>query len=203
MLQNVLFNAPPVHTSDVEVPVRWMLLYLELSRLSEEGLLEMSTCEAVADRIEMPNDLSNALDYFTKVALHMRFTDKLHKLVFTKVNPIVSRLSTVLAASFTQPEFTPKQQERKNLKVNGIVTKAFVHTLFDGKFKQNPFSVDDFFSLLEHLLIAVNIDDSKYFIPCVLPLDDPNPVDFQTKSARLPVLLTWNKEVLPQGFFLL
>ena len=203
VLQNVLFDAPPVHTSDVEVPARWMLLYLELSRLSEEGLLDMSTCEAVADRIEMRSDLSNALDYFTNVALHMRFTDKLPKLVFTKVNPIVSRLSTVLAASFTQPKLhvAPIEQERENLKLNGIVTKAFVHKLFDGKFKQNPFSVDDFFSLLEYLLIAVNIDDSEYFIPCVLPLDDPNPVDFPTKSASLPVLLTWNKEVLPQGFF--
>ena len=201
VLQNVLLNAPPVHTSDVEVPVRWMLLYLELSRLSEEGLLEMSTCEAVADRLEMRNDLSNALDYFTKVALHMRFADKLPKLVFTQVAPIVSRLSTVIAASFTKPKFAPIEQERENLKRKGIVTKAFVHKLFKDKFKQNPFSVDDFFSLLEHLLIAVNIDDSEYFIPCVLPLDDPNPEDFPTKSASLPVLLTWNKEVLPQGFF--
>ena len=201
VLQNVLFDAPPVHTCDVKVPARWMLLYLELSRLSEEGLLEMSTCIAVADRLEMRNDLPNALDFFTKVALHMRFTDKLPKLVFTKVNPIVSRLSTVLAASFTQPEFAPIQQERENLKLNGIVNRAFVHTLFDGRFKQHPFSVDDFFSLLEYLLIAVNIDDSEYFIPCVLPLDDPNPEDFSTKSAGPPVLLTWNKEVLPQGFF--
>ena len=198
VLQNVLFDAPPVHTNDVEVPARWMLLYLELSRRSEKGLLEMSACEVVADRIEMRNDLSNALEYFAKVALHMRFTDKLPKLVFTEVNPIVSRLSTVLAASFTQPEFAPIQQERENLKLNGIVTKAFVHKLFDGKFKQNPFSVDDFFSLLDHLLIAVKIDDSEYFIPCVLPLEDPNPEDFPT---RPPVLLTWNKEVLPQGFF--
>ena len=198
VLQNVLLNAPPVHTSDVEVPVRWMLLYLELSRLSEEGLLEMSTCEAVADRLEMRNDLSNALDYFTKVALHMRFTDK-HKLVFTEVNPIVSRLSTVLAASFTQLEFAALEQERDNLKVNGIVSKAFVQKLFDGKFKPNPFSVDDFFSLLEYLHISVKIDDNEYFIPCVLPLEDPNLEDFPNTSD--PILLTWNNKVLPQGFF--
>ena len=199
VLQNVLFNAPPVHTSDVKVPARWMLFHLELSRLSEEGLLEMSTCTAVADRIQMRNDLPNAMDYFTKVALHMRFPEKLPKLVFTKVNPIVSRLSTVLAATFTQPEFDPMEEERENLRVNGIVTKAFVHKLFDGKFEQNPFSVDDFFSLLEYLRIAVKIDDSKDFIPCVLPLEDPNPADFPNKSD--PILLTWNGKVLPQGFF--
>ena len=199
VLQNVLFNAPPVHTSDVKVPTRWMLLHLELSRLSEEGLLEMSSCIAVADRIQMCNDLPNALDYFTKVALHMRFPKKLPKLVFTEVNPIVSRLSTVLAATFTLPEFDPIEEERENLRVNGIVTKAFVHKLFDGKFKQNPFSVDDFFSLLEYLRIAVKIDDSKDFIPCVLPLDDPNLANLPNKSD--PILLTWNGKVLPQGFF--
>ena len=125
VLQNVLFNAPPVHTSDVKVPARWMLFHLELSRLSEEGLLEMSTCTAVADHIQMRNDLPNALDYFTKVALHMRFPNKLPKLVFTKVNPIVSRLSTVLAATFTQPEFAPIEQEREDLKLKGILSKSF------------------------------------------------------------------------------
>ena len=199
VLQNIILNALPVHTSDVKVPARWMLLHLELSRLSEEGLLEMSTCIEVADRIQMRNDLPNALDYFTKVALHMRFPDKLPKLVFAKFNPIVSRLSTVLAATFTQPKFDPMEEERENLRVNGIVTKAFVHKLFEGKFKQNPFSVDDFFTLLEYLLIAVKIDDSEYFIPCVLPLEDPNPEDFPNKSE--PILLTWNSKVLPQGFF--
>ena len=125
--------------------------------------------------------------------------EKLPKLVFTKVNPIVSRLSTVLAATFTQPEIDPMEEERENLRVNSIVTKAFVHKLFDGKFKQNPFSVDDFFSLFEYLCIAVKIDDSKDFIPCVLPLEDPNPADFPNKSD--PILLTWNGKVLPQGFF--
>ena len=199
VLQNVLFDAPPVHTSDVKVPARWMLLHLELSRLSPEGLLELSTCIEVADRIQMRNDLPNALDYFTKVALHMRFPDKLPKLVFTKVNPIVSRLSTVLAATFTQPEFAPIEQEREDLKLKGILTKAFVQKLFDGKFKQHPFSVDDFFALLEYLLIGVKIDDSELFIPCVLPLDDPNPADFPNKSD--PILLTWDNKVLPQGFF--
>ena len=135
VLQNVLFDAPPVHTSDVKVPARWMWLHLELSRLSPDGLLELSTCIEVADWIVMGNDLPNALDYFTKVALHMRFPDKLPKLVFAIVNPIVSRLSTVLATTF-----------------------------------------------------------SKSFISCVLPLDDPNPQDYET------ILLIWDNKVLPQVF---
>ena len=147
----------------------------------------------------MRNDLPNALDYFTKVALHMRFPDKLPKLVFTKVNPIFSRLSTVLAATFTQPEFAPIEQEREDLKLKGILTKTFVQKLFDSKFKQHTFSVDDFFTLLEYLLIAVKIDNGKLFIPCVLPLDDPNLQDFPNKCD--PILLTWDNKVLPQGFF--
>ena len=56
-----------------------------------------------------------------------------------------------------------------------------------------------FFALLEYLRIANLIDKDTYFIPCVLPLGDPNPVKFVTECS--PALLTWGKNVLPQGFF--
>ena len=56
-----------------------------------------------------------------------------------------------------------------------------------------------FFALLEYLRISDQIDKDTYFIPCVLPLDDPNPVKFVTECS--PALLTWGKNVLPQGLF--
>ena len=62
----------------------------------------------------------------------------------------------------------------------------------------HSFSVDKFFALLEYLQIADLIDKDTYFIPCVLPLDDPNPVKFVKECS--PALLTWCTHVLPQGF---
>ena len=82
---------------------------------------------------------------------------------------------------------------------SGILRKAFVEELFRGKFNPHPFSVDKFFDLLEYLRISDQIDKDTYFIPCVLPLDDPHPVKFVTECY--PALLTWGENVLPQGFF--
>ena len=200
LLQQQVLQAPKVHTKDVKVPARWMLFHLELSRCSDEGVVEKSVCLEVGDRIQMyDDDAMNAVKYFDSVGLHKYLPDKLPDLIFTKFDPIVSRLSEVLAASFTLPSAGPIGEDRRKLRTTGILSKTFVEELFRGKFNPDPFSVDRFFTLLEYVRIANLIDKDTYFIPCVLPLDDPNPVKFVTECS--PALLTWGKNVLPQGFF--
>ena len=200
LLQQHILQAPKVHTKDVQVPARWMLFHLELSRCSDEGVVEKSVCLEVGDRIQMnENDVMNAVKYFDSVALLMYLPNKLPDLIFTKFDPVVSRLSEVLAASFTLPSAGPMGEDRRKLRTTGILRKKFVEELFRGKFNPHPFSVDMFFALLEYLRISDQIDKDTYFIPCVLPLDDPNPVKFVTECS--PVLLTWCENVLPQGFF--
>ena len=202
LLQEHVLNAPKVH-EDIPVPVRWMLFHLELSRCSDEGVVEKSVCLEVGDRIQMhKDDTMNAVKYFDSVALLMCLPDKLPDLILTNFDPFVSRLSLVLAASFTKPRPGPISEDRENLRTTGIVRKEFVEELFCGnKFNPHPFSVDKFFDLLEYLRIAVQIDENTctYFIPCVLPLDDPNPVKFDQECS--PILLTWCTHALPQGFF--
>ena len=199
LLQDHVLNAPKVH-EDIPVPVRWMLFHLELSRCSDEGVVEKSVCLEVGDRIQMhKDDAMNAVKYFDSVGLHMCLPDKLGNLILTSFDPFVSRLSLVLAASFTRPRAGPISEDHEKLRTTGILSKEFVEELFHGKFNPHPFSVDKFFDLLEYLQIADQIEKDTYFIPCVLPLDDPNPVKFVTECS--PALLTWGKNVLPQGFF--
>ena len=199
LLQDHVLNAPKVH-EDIPVPVRWMVFHLELSRCSDEGVVEKSVCLEVGARIQMQNDdAMNAVKYFDSVALHMCLPDKLGNLILTSFDPFVSRLSLVLAASFTMPRAGPISEDREKLRTTGILTKEFVEELFRGKFHPHPFTVDKFFALLKYLRIAVQIEKDTYFIPCVLPLDDPNPVKFVKECS--PALLTWGKNVLPQGFF--
>ena len=199
LLQKHVLNAPKVH-EDIPVPVRWMVFHLELSRCSGEGVVEKSVCLEVGDRIQMhKDDAMNAVKYFDSVALHMYLPKKLPDLIFTNFDPFVSRLSLVLAGSFTMPRAGPISEDREKLRTTGILRKEFVEELFRGKFKPHPFSVDKFFDLLEYLRISDQIEKDTYFIPCVLPLDDPNPVKFITECS--PALLTWGKNVLPQGFF--
>ena len=98
------------------VPARWMLFHLELSRCSDEGVVEKSVCLEVGDRIQMyDDDTMNAVKYFDSVALHKYLPNKLPDLIFTKFDPIVSRLSEVLAASFTLPRTGPIGEDRRKL----------------------------------------------------------------------------------------
>ena len=195
LLQQQVLQARKVHTKDVHVPARWMLFHLELSRCSDEGVVKKSVCLEVGNQIQMYDD--DAVQYFDSVVLHKYLRTKLPDLIFTKFDPIVSRLSEVLAASITLPSAGPIGEDRQKLRTTGILRKKFVEELFHSKFNPHPFSVDMFFALLEYLRIADLIDKDTYFIPSVLPLDDPNPVKFVTECS--PALLTWSKNVLPQG----
>ena len=117
LLQQHVLQAPKVHTKDVQVPARWMLFHLELSRCSDKGVVEKSVCLEVGDRIQMyDDDTMNAVKYFDSVALHKYLPNKLPDLIFTKFDPIVSRLSEVLAASFTLPRTGPIGEDRRKLR---------------------------------------------------------------------------------------
>ena len=132
LLQKHVLNVPKVHE---DVPVRWMLFHLELSRCSDEGVVEKSVCLEVGDRIQMhKDDAMNAVKYFDSVALHMYLPNKLPDLIFTNFDPFVSRLSLVLAGSFTMPRFGPISEDREKLRTTGILRKEFVAELFRGKF---------------------------------------------------------------------
>ena len=140
-----------------------MVFHLELTRCSEEGVVEKSVYLEVGDRIQMHmDDVMNAVKYFHSVALHMCLPDKLGNLILTSFDPFVSRLSLVLSASFTRPRAGPISEDREKLRTTGILRKEFVEELFHGKFNPHPFSVDKFFAFLEYLLIAIQIDKDIY-----------------------------------------
>ena len=126
-----------------------MLFHLELSRCSDEGVVEKSVCLEVGNQIQMYDD--DAVQYFDSVVLHKYLPTKLPDLIFTKFDPIVSRLSEVLAASITLPSAGPIGEDRQKLRTTGILRKKFVEELFHSKFNPHPFSVDMFFALLEYL----------------------------------------------------
>ncbi len=109
-LQAAILSAPilvdegdSINTRDgLLVPLRWIILEIELSRLSKQaGVLHMNEIYEVAGALKIPDyDLQKALEFFKKLAIHYHYPDVLKNIVFTSVSPISSLLSNIVEASF-------------------------------------------------------------------------------------------------------
>ena len=203
ILQNQILHAEKIG-KDFKVPVRWMIFDLEVQRrATKEGILQMSICSEVAQLCHLDeNEMKNALQYFTEVALHMYYPKVDRDLLFTNITPVVQRLTNVLSASFLSPEYGPQAKDRQQLR-GGELTKALLDKLWQQKFDQSIFTAETFLKLLEYLYIAVKKNKETYFLPCVLPLDDPtNEVLKSFVNGEVdPILLMRDENILPQGFF--
>ena len=203
ILQNQILHAEKIG-KDFKVPARWMIFYLEVQCCAtKEGILQMSVCSEVAQLCHLDeNEMENALQYFTEVALHMYYPKVDRDLLFTNITPVVQRLTNILSASFLCPEYGPQAKDREQLR-GGELTKALLDKLWQQKFDRSIFTAETFLKLLEHLYIAVQINKETYFLPCVLPLDDPtNEVLKSFVNGKVdPILLMRDENILPQGFF--
>ena len=205
MIYTLILKAPKLHDEDVNVPSKWMLFGLEIQHhTDEEDILQESVCNKVAQSCYIDEeDFKLVLAYFTDIGLHICYPKVVPNLIFTGVTPIVERLNNIISASFCKPVCGgPMGEDRNQLKV-GKLTRTLLDNLWQQK--QSIFTVDNFLALLEHLHIAVKIDKSTYFLPCVLHLDDPtnqlNSEPHFRNNCDPIILLTEKGNTLPQGFF--
>ena len=189
----------------VIVPVKWMLFDLEVQRrTAEEDILQKSVCKEVAKSCYLnQKDMEYALQYFTEVGLHMHHS-VVPDLVFISVTPVVERLTNTISASFHHPEHGPMDEDRCQLRA-GKLTRKLLDKLWSSnqKFNKSVFTAEKFLALLEHFHIAVKMNENTYFLPCVLPLDDPTDKvePYFKKNCDPIILLMENDNILPQGFF--
>ena len=202
-LQKQILKAPKL--SYEEVPVKWMLFDLEVQRrTAEEDILQKSVCKEAAKSCYLnQKDMEYALQYFTEVGLHMHHS-VVPDLVFISVTPVVERLTNTISASFRLPEHGPMDEDRCQLRAGKLTTKLLDKLWSSNqKFNKSVFTAEKFLALLEHFHIAVKMNENTYFLPCVLPLDDPtNKVEpYFKKNCDPIILLMENDNILPQGFF--
>ena len=86
--------------------------------------------------------------YFHKVALLLYYPDDVPDLVFIRMDPLISRLSRLITASFPGCSVsTPYDRLRQK----GLFHKRFLDTVFEGIYKSEELSNNDFLQLLEWL----------------------------------------------------
>ena len=223
-LQKCILEAVKETGDVIDVPLKWLAFHLDLDKTG--GIVRKSECYRRGEILGMgKSEVENALKFFDKFALLLYHPDDVPDLVFTKMDPLISRLSRLIKASFITPGSCVTAPYDR-LRQKGLFNKSFLPTIFEDLKKYEKenilksveeidmflywfdlfddgelFSDDDFMKLLECLKIAVHIGDGDYFLPSALSLEPPSN-DSSFKSSCVPLVFTWDERILPHGFFL-
>ena len=185
------------------VPFRWLAFQLDISK--GNGVVNMEYCHKSGKAVGMEvAAIKSALMYLNKAALLLYYPNDIPDVILTSVDPLVSKLSQLVKASF----ITPKRALRtkcERLRDTGIFNLKFLEHISEDT--PSSLSNDLFLKLLLCLRIADYVGNDEYFLPSALSLDQPCEIaspEQQNKADEnkcTPVGFTFNKRILPHGFF--
>ena len=180
------------------LPVKWLALQLDL--VEQKNVLGIHQCNVRGGYLGMPvPEIQDALKFFKEVGLNLHYPDSGCDLVFTELDPLIGRLSTLIKASFDPPPGTTAG-ESEELRERG---------LFDEKMLKDDcdFPNDDFLRLLTHLKVIRPFNmgtEERYFLPSALAFtSSSNPFEIDTCASTEPLVATFNNKILPPGFFMM
>ena len=194
MLQQKIKEVSNILATSTPVPLQWLAFQLDIS--NDSGVVKVDDCYKSGRAVGMGvAAIKSALVYFNKAALLLYYPDHIPDIVLTSVDPLVSKLSQLVKASFITPNQTLRA-ECETLRNKGIFNRAFLDSVF--RDTSTALNNEVFLKLLLCLRIADYIGNDEYFLPSALSLDLPSK---QFVYSCVPVGFTWNNCLLPHGFF--
>ena len=202
----------------VDIPTRWYVFELELSgRTKKEGrsVLGLAECIKIGRNLSMgEEDVTAALVFLDGAALCLYFKGAAPHQVFTDPQAILSEVTEILNLGIIDLHLIPSQYPLlsehmalvRRLRDQGLFNKKLVDIVCS-KYRVNEegkcsYSVDDFLSILQHLLIIapVCIDgEDLFFIPSILPTCK-NILPLSGEKLA-PLVLLCRTRVIPIGMF--
>ena len=198
-LQECILKAAEEAGNEIDVPLKWLAFHLDIDKTG--GIVQKSECYKTGEILGMGrSDVEEALKYLKKVGLLLCYPDDVPDLIFTKIGPLIGRLSRLITASFIIPGRRVTAPYDR-LREKGLFNKSFLRTVFeDLSSSEEEFRDNDFLKLMECLKIAVHVVDNEYFLPSALPLNSPVDVSPFPMSC-VPLVYSWDEQILPHGFF--
>ena len=204
--------------AEVDIPTRWYVFELEVSsKTKKEGrsVLGRVECIEVGRNLSMgEEDVMVALVFLDGAALCLYFPAAAPHLVFTDPQVILSEVTEILNLGIIDFHLIPSQYPLlsdhmalvRRLRKQGLFNKKLVDIMCF-RYRVNEegkcsYSVDDFLSILQHLLIIapVCIDgEEQFFIPSILPTCKKILPLAGGKLA--PLVLLCRTRVIPLGIF--
>ena len=193
-LQKMIEEVSDKLATSTLVPLQWLAFQLDIS--NDSGVVKVDDCYKSGRAVGMEvAGIKSALVYFNKSALLLYYPNDIPDLVFTKVDPLVNKLSALVKASFSTPKpiLRPLCEKLRN---TGVFHRDFLNDVLEGT--SPALSNEVFLKLLLCLRIADYIGNNEYFLPSALSLEIPSK---QFVYSCVPVGFTWNNCLLPHGFF--
>ena len=203
--------------AEVDIPTRWYIFELEVSsKAKKEGrsVLGRVECIEVGRNLSMgEEDVMVALVFLDGAALCMHFPAAAPHLVFTDPQAILSEVTEILNLGIIDLHLIPSQYPLlsehmalvRRLREQGLFNKKLVDIVCS-KYRVNvkrkcSYSVDDFLSILQHLLIIAPVcigEENLFLIPSILPTNKK----ISSLSCDLaPLVLLCRTRVMPLGMF--
>ena len=202
-LQEIMREVFMELATSTTVPFSWLAFQLDISK--GNGVVNMVDCHKYGKAVGMEvAAIKSALMYLNKAALLLYYPNDIPDVILTSVDPLVSKLSQLVKASFITPK-RALHTKCKRLRETGIFDLEFLEHVSE----DTPSTLSNalFLKLLLCLRIADYVGNDEYFLPSALSLDQPceNVSPEQRNKADenkcTPVGFTFNKRILPHGFF--
>ena len=200
----------------VKVPIRWFLFLNLLKDASKKKhFISRAECAALAEKEDImmdDEDVGKALELFDELNLVLYFPKIVPYVVFISPSFLFNKVSEIIVQSFdcASQDSGVTAQERYDYRKTGILDREVLARV--ESFQQDfgsGFTQDDLFELLTELCIVAKIGASRFFVPCVLALeeDDENSKFLRRTSFRMhtagiePLVISFSDDYSPRGLF--
>ena len=194
----------------IDVPIRWFMFQLELKDYAKQKNLDFVTlkvCYEIGEHLQMDHaDIDQVLLFLDEVNLILYYPDILHDVVFCNPQFLLRKVTEIIVASFECLDVLPgdKFGSCKTFEMEGIFTSQLISAAaFQAGYNEN-FSQNDLLFLLEKLLIIAKVGEDSYFMPCVLPIEQPTSDarhQLRAESDFAPLVFSFPRGYSPRGLF--
>ncbi len=158
------------------------------------------------------DEINKALCFFSDVNLILYFprSSKVSDIIFFDPSFLYDRVTDIIVSSFSKSDADESNEFYKT----GIITARHLDNIPSLNFSNcTGFTKEMFLSLLQDLFIIAALDSDRYFMPCVLPLEDfnstndsnPELTDIKNHMDDIkvcgPLVIAFADEITPRGLF--
>ena len=186
----------------VNIPLSWYALEILLRQKAFCGILSLETCKTIGTKINLKEpEVQSALKFFHLLNTILYYPG-VSNLVFVKPESLIEvirELMVYICKKRQNDETGEETQYMIEAAEKGFVTKNVFKDLEKCKkiFHFFPNFISDLLQIFQHLLIATEMPEDKFFMPALLPLIDPSR---DTSSNKLSLVYYFDKGV-PLGLF--
>ena len=187
------------------LPMKWFGLEMQMRRSATRGVLSLSKCLQLAQRLGMDEQgLEAALLHMVNLFLWYHKVPALRDVVFTDPQVILKVITDLVQCKRELAALGSvgvKGSWHSKFKNHAIVSHEFLsHQHFKSHFVDGVFTINHFTALMSHLFIMVPLEDGEYLMPALL--DPLSSVKICRESKLVdPLLVSFPDGCAPYGIF--